>query len=262
MKTGMKLQIRNFYYFVALSAGLLFWGCDSDNAWDCFQTSGPIVQRTFNVDKFKKIIIWNRVQLIVSSGPQQSVVVESGENLMNEVLVRVEDSILKVSDRNSCNYTRDYGITRVYVTSPVDSIEIRSSSGLPVIGQGTITFKKLTLLSEDREQEGEFHTDGDFYFEDLDVTQLIIFANGTSKFFLGGRTNSANIGLYDGDCRIEAPNLEIKNLYLFHRSTNKMIVAPTNLIQGRIVGLGDVICLTQPPIVNVEEEFTGRLIFQ
>jgi hypothetical protein len=39
-------------------------------------------------------------------------------------------------------------------------------------------------------------------------------------------------------------------------------VAPTNLIQGRIVGLGDVICLTQPPIVNVEEEFTGRLIFQ
>ena len=262
MRTGLKIRISAIYYALAVLGGLLFCGCDSDNAWDCFQTSGPIVQRTFNVDKFKKIIIWNRVQLIVSSGPQQSVVVESGENLMNEVLVRVEDSILKVSDRNSCNYTRDYGITKVYVTSPVDSIEIRSSSGLPVIGQGPITFKKLTLLSEDREQEGEFHTDGDFYFEDLDVTQLIIFANGTSKFFLGVRTNSANIGLYDGDCGIVAPDLEIKNLYLFHRSTSKMVVAPTNLIQGRIVGLGDVICLTQPPVVNVEEEFTGRLIFQ
>ncbi len=256
------MRIRNLHYALMLLTGLLFWGCNSDNAWDCFQTTGPIVQRTFNVDKFKKIIIWNRVQLIVSSGPEQSVVVESGENLMNEVLVRVEDGILKVSDRNSCNYTRDYDVTKVYVTAPVDSLEIRSSSGLPVIGQGPITFKKLILLSEDREQEGEFHTDGDFYFEELDVTQLVIFANGTSKFFLGGRTNSANIGLYDGDARIEAPDLEIKNLYLFHRSTNKMVVAPTNLIQGRIVGLGDVICLTQPPIINVEEEFTGRLLFQ
>ena len=256
----MRLKLK--IWGLGLLTALVFWGCDGDNAWDCFQSSGPIVQRSFDVDKFKKIIIWNRVQLIVSSGSEQSVIVESGENLMNEVLVRVEDSILKVSDRNSCNYTRDYGITKVYVTSAVDSLEIRSSSGLPVIGQGPITFRKLILLSEDREQEGEFHTDGDFYFEDLDVTQLVIFANGTSKFFLGGRTNSANIGLYDGDSRIEAPDLEIRNLYLFHRSTNKMVVTPTNLIQGRIVGIGDVICKTQPPIVNVEEEFTGRLLFQ
>ena len=256
----MRLKLK--IWGLGLLTALVFWGCDGDNAWDCFQSSGPIVQRSFDVDKFKKIIIWNRVQLIVSSGSEQSVIVESGENLMNEVLVRVEDSILKVSDRNSCNYTRDYGITKVYVTSAVDSLEIRSSSGLPVIGQGPITFRKLILLSEDREQEGEFHTDGDFYFEDLDVTQLVIFANGTSNFFLGGRTNSANIWLYDGDSRIEAPDLEIRNLYLFHRSTNKMVVAPTNLIQGRIVGIGDVICKTQPPIVNVEEEFTGRLLFQ
>jgi hypothetical protein len=256
----MRLKLK--IWGLGLLTALVFWRCDGDNAWDCFQSSGPIVQRSFDVDKFKKIIIWNRVQLIVSSGSEQSVIVESGENLMNEVLVRVEDSILKVSDRNSCNYTRDYGITKVYVTSAVDSLEIRSSSGLPVIGQGPITFRKLILMSEDREQEGEFHTDGDFYFEDLDVTQLVIFANGTSKFFLGGRTNSANIGLYDGDSRIEAPDLEIRNLYLFHRSTNKMVVAPTNLIQGRIVGIGDVICKTQPPIVNVEEEFTGRLLFQ
>ncbi len=256
----MRLKLK--IWGLGLLTSLVFWGCDGDNAWDCFQSSGPIVQRSFDVDKFKKIIIWNRVQLIVSSGSEQSVIVESGENLMNEVLVRVEDSILKVSDRNSCNYTRDYGITKVYVPSAVDSLEIRSSSGLPVIGQGPITFKKLILLSEDREQEGEFHTDGDFYFEDLDVTQLVIFANGTSKFFLGGRTNSANIGLYDGDSRIEAPDLEIRNLYLFHRSTNKMVVAPTNFSQGRIVGIGDVICKTQPPIVNVEEEFTGRLLFQ
>ncbi|KRO66545.1 MAG: hypothetical protein ABR84_08325 [Cryomorphaceae bacterium BACL21 MAG-121220-bin10] len=251
-------KIRILWGLVAL----MFLGCDSQNAWDCVQSAGPIVQKEFSVEQFKKIIIWNRVQLIVSSGTQRSVIVETGENLMNDILVRVEDSILKVSDRNSCNFTREYGITKVYVTAPVDSLEIRSSSGLPVLGQGPITFKKLTLISEDREQDGEFHVDGDFIFDELDVTQLIIFANGTSKFFIKGRANSANIGLYDGDARVEAPELEVRNLYLFHRSTNKMIVAPTNRIQGNIVGIGDVICLTRPPLEFVEETFTGQLIYQ
>ena len=41
-----------------------------------------------------------------------------------------------------------------------------------------------------------------------------------------------------------------------------MIVAPTNRIQGNIVGIGDVICLTRPPLEFVEETFTGQLIYQ
>ncbi len=237
-------------------------GCNSENAWDCFQSSGELVQQEFELNQFKKIIVWNRVQLFVSYGYEQKVVIESGENLFNEVLVRVEDSILKVSDRNSCNYNRDYGITKVFVTTNVDSLEIRNSSGLPVVGQGQINFKKLTLVSEDREQEGEFHIDGDFIFDDLNVTQLEILANGLSKFYLKGKTNSANFGLFDGDARIEAAELEINYLNLFHRSTNKMIVNPINLIQGKIVGLGDVISVNHPPQVNVEELFTGKLIFQ
>ena len=169
-------KIRILWGLVAL----MFLGCDSQNAWDCVQSAGPIVQKEFSVEQFKKIIIWNRVQLIVSSGTQRSVIVETGENLMNDILVRVEDSILKVSDRNSCNFTREYGITKVYVTAPVDSLEIRSSSGLPVLGQGPITFKKLTLISEDREQDGEFHVDGDFIFDALSssfFTGIILLEN-------------------------------------------------------------------------------------
>jgi Putative auto-transporter adhesin, head GIN domain len=252
----MKNSIFIFFVMIVLS------GCNSENAWDCFQSSGDIVQQEFDMDKFKKIIVWNRVQLFISYGPEQKVIVETGENLMNEIRVRVEDSILKVSDRNSCNYTREYGITKVYVTTGVDSLEIRNSSGLTTTGIGPIKFKKLTLTSEDRAEADEFHIDGDFRFDELDVQQLIISANGLSKFYLKGKTVSGNFGMYDSDVRIEAGELEMQNLYLFHRSTNKMIVKPSLLIQGIITGLGDVICLSNPPIVNVEERFTGELIFQ
>lgn len=252
--------MRNLMFI--LFGALVLNGCNSENAWDCFQKSGDIVQQEFDMDKFKKIIVWNRVQLFISYGPEQKVVVETGENLMNEIRVRVEDSILKVSDRNSCNYTRDYGITKVYVTTGIDSLEIRNSSGLTTTSIGPILFKKLTLISEDRAEADEFHVDGDFKFDELDLQQLVISANGLSKFYLSGKSVSGNFGMYDSDVRIEAADLEIQNLYLFHRSTNKMIVKPSRLIQGIITGLGDVICLSNPPIVNVEERFTGKLIFE
>lgn len=236
--------------------------CDSENAWDCFQNSGPLVQQEFDLEAFNKITVWNRVQLFVAYGEPQQVIIESGENLMNEVLVRVEDSILKVSDRNSCNYTRDYGITKVFVRLNVDTLEIRNSSGLTVEGVGPIKFKNLKLYSEDRQQENLYHIDGDFKFEELDVTNVDLFANGVSKFYLKGKANTAHMGLFDGDVRVEAADLEANFIYFFHRSTNKMIVNPQVLLQGTITGLGDVISKNQPPQVNVEQLYTGELIFE
>ena len=41
-----------------------------------------------------------------------------------------------------------------------------------------------------------------------------------------------------------------------------MIVHPLNSITGEIRGLGDIIAVNEPPIVDVEEFFTGTLIFQ
>lgn len=236
--------------------------CNGDQSWDCFQNTGDLVQQEYELEPFNKIIVWNRVKLYVSYGEPEQVIVETGENLMNEVLVRVEDSILKVSDRNSCNYTREYGITKVFVRLKQEDLKIRNSSGLAVEGVGPIKFKKLELVSEDRQQADEFHIDGDFIFDDLQIQNLVISANGLSKFYLKGSTNTAHIGLYDGDARVEAEDLEINFLYLFHRSTNKMIVNPQQLIQGTITGLGDVISLNHPPEVNVEELFTGQLIFE
>ena len=229
---------------------------------DCFQTTGDIIQQEYELDGFNKIIVWNRVQLFISQGDERKVVIETGENLINEVRVRVEDSILKVSDRNSCNYTRDYDVTKVFVTFNKDSLEIRNSSGLTVTGVGPIEFKNLVLISEDREQEDEFHIDGDFRFDNLDVGELGIQANGISKFYLKGNAVSGNFGLYDGDVRVEAAELEVFNLFIFHRSTNKMIVNPINRIQGRIFSTGDVIAKNRPPIIDVEELFTGKLIFE
>jgi hypothetical protein len=238
----------------------LFWACDSENAWDCIQDSGELVQQEYDVDLFKKIQVWERVQLIVQQGNKQTVRVQTGSNLINEVQVVVEDSTLKISDRNSCNLVRDYAITKVFVSSP-DIREIRNSSGFTVESIGTLGFNELSLISNDPELLEVYHHDGDFDL-DLDVVLLRVQSNGLSRFFLRGRAQYLGIRFDDGDPRLEASDLLVNNVNVYQRSTNKIIINPQLSIKGEIRGLGDIIALNRPPVVEVEEFFRGRLIFQ
>jgi hypothetical protein len=90
---------------------------------------------------------------------------------------------------------------------------------------------------------------------------LNIVANGFSDFFLTGTAVKAEIALYSGNSRVEAADLLIHDLMVFHRSTNKIIVNPQMSIIGEIRSLGDVISKNKPPLIDVIEYYTGRLIF-
>jgi len=234
--------------------------CGPDSNLDCFQQSGTIVQTEFNVRPFRKIIAFERVQLIVSYGETQKVMVETGANLLNEIQVKVEDSILKISDGNSCNFVRDIPSTRVFVTSP-NINEIRNGSSFAVKSSGTLTYPRLVLISIDESVEGLFHNDGGFDM-DLDIGSLRVDVNGVSKTVLRGKSVYTSFIISDSDSRIEAENLIVENLYIFHRGTNNMIVNPIQSIRGEIRSLGDVISINTPPRVEVEELYTGRLIFE
>ncbi len=238
----------------------LFWSCDSEDGLNCFQAAGDIIQEEFEVLPFEKILVRERVQLILKEGPFQKVVVETGENLLNDIVVQSLNNTLSVKNDNGCNLVRDYGITKVYVTAPNIS-EIRNSSGLAVLSDGVLTYPELTLISEDQDNEDEFHIDGDFHIQ-FEGGALNIAASGISNFFLSGTAQEANFSLFDGDSRVEAENLLIDDLTVFHRSTQKMIVHPINSIQGEIRSLGDVIAKNRPLIVLVEEFYTGRLIIE
>ncbi len=239
---------------------LLLPGCDTDNSWDCFREAGTIIETEIPVSSFTKILVWERTKLFVKQGPEQKVVVETGENLLSDVTVVVTNGQLEIYNNNRCNLVRDYGLTKVYVTSP-NITEIRSSTGLEVESIGVLRYPFLKLLSEDQENEDQYHTDGDFKL-DLEVGHLEIIANGLSKFYLNGSANSAFFGLYAGDCRIFSQNLIVQNLMVYHRSTGEMVVNPQQSITGKIVSLGNVISKNRPPIVEVEELYRGRLIFE
>ncbi len=237
----------------------LFAGCSSEKSWDCIQTSGTIIQQEVAVASFTKILVWDRIKVFIAQGEEQKVIVETGENLIDDISVTVVNGKLEIKNNNSCNFVRDYDDTKVYLTAP-DITEIRSSTGYTIESIGKLKYPVLSLYSEDHEQEDLYNIDGDFKL-DLEVENLSVVANGLSKFYLSGTATRANFGLFAGDCRVYSENLIVEDLTFYHRSTGPMVVNPQQTLRGQIVSLGDVIAKNRPAVVEVEQLYRGQLIF-
>lgn len=243
-----------------LFAFILCIACSSENANNCFQASGSIIETTFPVSGFTKIRIEGEVSLIVKQGAVQEVVVETGENLLSDVYVAVESETLVIRDGNTCNLVRDYGITKAFVTTP-NINQLRNSSTYDITSDGILNFPELFLVSNTAGGIENVRKGGDFYLS-LDCESLRVSANGQSVFYLSGMATNARIDFTDEAPRFEGAELQIGELTILQRSANKMIVNPQNKIAGEIRGTGDVIAVNEPPVVEVEQFFTGQLIFQ
>ena len=238
----------------------MIMSCNSSDSWDCVKTAGDIQKEEIDVDFFDKLDIRDRIQLIVKSGLERKVILETGENLRDKISLTVNDSILRMENKNKCNLFRDYGETKIFVTTP-QLEEIRNGSVFPVLSDGVLNYEKLDLISEDTNFDEEIHTVGDFEL-DIDVDKLNIIANGSAHFFIKGKADQTFIGFYSGISRFEGAELMMQDLRIFHRSSNDMIVKPQSAIRGKIVSVGNVIALNRPQVIDVEELWDGRLIFQ
>lgn len=239
---------------------LVIFSCNSEDVPDCFQNSGDIIQEEFVVDNFNKITVFPRVELIVKQDSIRQVIVETGEYLLNDIELKVENNRLLIRNGNACNLTRDYGITKVYVSIP-NLTEIRNGSGLTVHSDGVLSFDNLSLVSEDFNAEGPVNTDGDFNVQ-VDCIALNCVVNNLSSIFISGAVEDLFIGYYSGDARFEGRHLVAQHIDIFQRSSNDMIINPRQSLTGEIRSTGDVILVNAPPVIEVEEFYTGQLIFE
>ena len=249
----MKKLLYIVFAFVVLS-------CNNEDASDCFQNSGGIIQEEFIVNDFTKITVFARVELIVKQEATQSVVVETGEYLLNDIEVKVENNRLLITNNNACNVSRNYGLTKVYVSTP-NLTEIRNGSGLTVSSDGVLGFDNLKLVSEDFNAEGDVNSDGDFNVV-VDCIDLDCVVNNLSSIYISGEVEDLFVGYYSGDARFEGRNLIAQNIDIFQRSSNDMIINPQQTLTGEIRSTGDVIVVHTPSMIDVEEFYTGELIFE
>ena len=246
------------YFFKYILILTLIISCDSEDAGDCFQTAGKMIQQEISVESFEKIIINERISLIIKEGPIQKIVIETGENLINDIKIEVSNNQFTASNHNKCNFVRDYELTKIFITAP-NITEIRNSSNLKVISDGILTYPSLNLISEDYLLD--YLNVGDFNIEVNNTTTRIV-SNGISNFYIHGTTTNLNIFFAAGDSRFEGKTLIATNVQVTNKSSNDILVNPQNKIEGAIFSLGNVIAFNRPTIINVIEHYKGKLIFK
>ncbi|MFC6098245.1 head GIN domain-containing protein [Flavobacterium qiangtangense] len=238
-----------FFFLITL------FSCDSENAPDCFQTSGTKISKEIAVENFDKINISQGIALIIKEGPETKVMIESGENLLNGITAEVVDNQLFLRNSNGCNWVRDYNDTKVYVTTPT-LVNVYSSSQFGVKSDGILSFSVLSL------QSGMFSDTASGTFElHVNCGVLTIEDNKSSYFKLSGNTIDLGVNFYDGNARFDGSDLVAQNVHCFQRSSNDIIVKPVNKITGTLYSTGNIVLKNVPPIIEVTQLYQGHLVY-
>ena len=241
---------------IIVLVGLIFISISCSKPGECIEATGSIITKEFIVSDFDKIIVYQGISLVITEGPVYKVEVQTGENLMSNIQATAADGLLTLKDNTTCNWVRDYGNTVVYVTAP-NIKEINSKTEKIISSNGVLTYPILSLISIDISDGAGT---GDFNIQ-IDNSQLVINNNNVSRYYISGQTDNLVVGFYNGNGRFEGGNLKVKTINIYHRGSNDMILKPTESITGKMVSTGNVILKNNPPIVDVQELYYGRVIY-
>lgn len=221
---------------------------------DCIKNAGDAVTQNYEITDFDKIRVHAGISLVVKEGPVFNVSLQSGSNVIGNIEVSKQGDFLVVKDNSTCNWTRDFKAATVFVTAPNIS-EIHSKTEQDIYSDGTLTFPILRLFAINDDEAGT----GDFYFN-LNNSQTVIESNHVSNFTISGNTTELLSNFYFGTGKFNGENFTCQNIKIFQRGSNDMILKPIQSISGKILNTGNVILKNNPPIINVEQLFSGHLI--
>jgi hypothetical protein len=219
-----------------------------------------MTSKVFDGLTFSRILVHKGIGIVIKQGDVTKVEVRSGENLINDIEVNVSGDMLTLEDNTTCNWTRNYGETAVYITVP-NLTEIYSKTERTIISDGLLKFPNLRLVSMDTYDGFPGVGTGDFILQLQCDTALKIDNNDVSRYFLAGNTNEMVVNFFESGGIVHAENLLAHNIFVYHRGTNDMIVHPVDGIRGDIYNIGNVICVNRPPVVAVNQHYEGHLIF-
>jgi len=226
--------------------------CDSKDAYDCVKKTGDILEYQVELsNSFDAIHIYSNVEVEIKQAPQQSVVLITGENLFDEMVIEVEDGVLTFENNNSCNWVREYGTTKIQITTP-DLKQIIYEGGATISSVNTLEFDTLSIDSKD--------SSGD-YILDIVSNELNITTKRISNFYITGTVNDLNIDFQTGDGRFYGKDLIAQNVSFYQNGTNDIMVYPVQTLEGVIDRYGNVIYYNTPANPpKVETYSKGKLI--
>lgn len=237
---------------------VLLISCSPEAIEDCVRGNGDLKNKTVEIDAFDKITIRPNIALYITYAEEQSLTIEAGEYILENMELNLVDGHLELVGQDLCASGSEIPPYTVYLETP-HLTQIRNSSQFEVKSTNTLAFEELLLISENYNDD-EALAVGDFRL-DIDASKLEITHAGLSDFYVSGTCQQLSIGIFSGTGRIFAKELVAQRVGIYHRGFADVQVFPIEVVEGTLASTGNLLLYHQASTINVERLFEGQLIF-
>ncbi|EAY31481.1 hypothetical protein M23134_04314 [Microscilla marina ATCC 23134] len=237
-----------FLYTLSLFVLLINHAC---NPAECLKRTGEIVKEERTVSDFTSILISDNIEVILRNDTIRTITVEAGKNLISSVKTEVKGSILKVTNENTCDWSRSYNtpVKMSIGAKFVQNIEHFGFSKLHTTE--TLEVNDLNILCKNS---------GDIDLK-IQANRINLFTSSTSYIHLEGSSSTAFLHT-NGMGEIFAEKLRVEKLDVLHENINNMHVFPVKSLNVTFnpQNQGNVFYYNEPENIQVGGTGIGKVI--
>lgn len=234
------------FFLALLFFSMTYTGCivDNDDFLRCERGDGPIVEQELFLPTFSAIDLDISADVCITQGPEQIVMVEGEQNIINELDLDVSGGRWKI-EFDDC--VRNYESLKIFITSPFfDELRV-SGSGL-IFSNDVITMEEMLL---------RVSGSGDIDLA-LDVREVDSRITGSGEIKLEGVAAFAEHEI-NGSGDLRAFDLLTGDTGVKIRGSGSAEVLAEERLDVRITGSGDVFYRGNPRL-RVDITGSGEVI--
>lgn len=230
----------------------LFNSCKRENLCDCFKSHGETTLETRTVTNFNTIHVYDKIDVYFTQDTTLTVPlvqVKSGKHLLSNIKTEVSDNILKIENKNKCNFVRGvHNDVTVYISAPY--VKYFEQDGVGNIF-GTNTVKQDTVYMN-------ILNSGDIHLK-VDVAAVKGHTHGIGDHYLEGTTKSFAINV-EGQGFVNAQDLVTPYIYIYYKSNGEARLRVTAQLDCEIASTGNIYYTGGASVVNAKITGSGQLL--
>ncbi len=206
--------------------------------------NGNVVEETREVGSFNEIKATRGMNVYITQGDEEKVVVEADENLLDAIETKIDKHTLVITTSKNI---RKSTAKKVFVTAP-DLKGIKSTAGSNVYSENQIKAKSLELST----------TAGSNMRLDVDARRLNVSASAGSNITLEGQGESF-VGKASSGSNIKAGDLNIGECEAHASSGANIWINVREKLDGHASSGGNVFYSGNPKSMNTESSSGGNV---
>lgn len=244
--------MKHIKIILLLVPALCILACHKGPVCDCFESAGKPTEenRTGVLPYFEQVYVHDDINLFVTMGATEQVIIQGGSNLIHNISATVANKVLTLKNNNNCDWLRSYkkSIINVYVTMPrityITNAGVGNITSIDTITTDTLQVKTtnagdINLMVHSQQIQGHLFGSGDLTLNGQSNQFLCTYFSGTGFVYC---TNLRTLYTFisttsTGDCYINAINQLDASIY----QRGNIYYSGSPLIHATIKGSGQLL---------------------